>query len=75
MLKDTLQNNALWSLDEHPLKSQVLPCHGPVERTSFPLLLSSAYSRGQQSFVLSASLVSSDGGEYNAPVFAPSAVH
>lgn len=43
--------------------------------TGFPLLLSSAYSRGQQSFVLSASLVSSDGGEYNAPVFAPSAVH
>lgn len=75
VLKGSLQDNALSSLDASILKSQLLPCHALLEFTGFPLLLSSAYSRGQQSFVLSTSLVSADGGEYNARVFAPYAVH
>lgn len=49
--------------------------HARLEFTIFPLLLSSAYSRGQQSFVLSASLMSAAGGESKAPAFAPYAVH
>lgn len=49
--------------------------HARLEFSSFPLLLSSAYSRGQQSFVLSASPMSAAGGESMAPAFAPSVVH
>lgn len=75
VLKGSLQDNALSGLDASILKSQLLPCHALLEFTGFPLLLSTAYSRGQQSFVRSTSLVSADGGEYNARVFAPYAVH
>lgn len=49
--------------------------HARLEFSGFPLLLSSAYSRGQQSFVLFASPMSAAGGESKAPAFAPSAVH